>query len=69
LITVDRLFQELQRRIDKESARRLAAIEAGAAPPKQRGATWTYLTTDQPFGSVSDRLIRGAMQKLRVKTF
>jgi preprotein translocase subunit SecA len=69
LITVDRLFHELQRRIDKESARRLAEIEAGARPPKQRGATWTYLTTDQPFGSVSDRLIRGAMQKLRVKTF
>jgi preprotein translocase subunit SecA len=69
LVTVDRLFQALQHRIEKESARRLAEIEAGAPPPKQRGATWTYLTTDQPFGSVSDRLIRGAMQKMRVKTY
>jgi preprotein translocase subunit SecA len=69
LITVDRLFHELQHRIDRESERRLAEVEAGAAPSTQRGATWTYLTTDQPFGSVSDRLIRGAMQKLRVKTY
>jgi preprotein translocase subunit SecA len=69
LITVDRLFQALQVRIEKESARRIAEIEAGGPPPKQRGATWTYLTTDQPFGSVSDRLIRGAMQKMRVKTY
>jgi preprotein translocase subunit SecA len=69
LITVDRLFQALQARIEKESARRMAEIEAGAPPPKQRGATWTYLTTDQPFGSVSDRFIRGAMQMLRVKTY
>jgi preprotein translocase subunit SecA len=69
LITVDRLFQALQHRIEKESARRMAEIEAGAAPPKQRGATWTYLTTDQPFSSVSNRLIRWAIQKMRVKTY
>jgi preprotein translocase subunit SecA len=24
----------------------------------ERGATWTYITTDQPFGAVSDRIIR-----------
>ncbi len=63
LMTVDSMFQELQVRIEKESVRRLKEAEAKGVRPSQRGATWTYLTTDQPFGTAGDRLIQGAMRK------
>jgi preprotein translocase subunit SecA len=29
-----------------------------------RGATWTYLTTDQPFGTLSERIMKGLRRKL-----
>ncbi len=29
----------------------------------ERGATWTYLTTDQPFGMLSERIMRGLRRK------
>ncbi len=29
-----------------------------------RGATWTYVATDQPFGTLSERILRGFRQKL-----
>src|SRR6266567_176925 len=51
LTTVDSMFQELQARIEKESTKRLKEAEAKGIQPSQRGATWTYLTTDQPFGT------------------
>ena len=30
----------------------------------ERGATWTYITTDQPFGPLSDRIMSGLRRKL-----
>jgi len=30
----------------------------------QRGATWTYLTTDQPFGTLAERVKRGIQRRL-----
>ncbi len=38
-----------------------------AMDPSQRGATWTYLTTDQPFGTATERIMRGLMRKYRNK--
>ena len=48
-----------------EIARRLAEAESGAADPGERGAVWTYLTTDQPFGSFSQRLGRGIARRFK----
>lgn len=31
----------------------------------ERGATWTYLTTDQPFGSFEERIARGVKKAIR----
>ena len=64
LRSVDSLFQQLQTRIDEEIPKRLAEAEAGAIDPSERGATWTYLTTDQPFGTATERIMRGVMRKL-----
>jgi preprotein translocase subunit SecA len=30
----------------------------------ERGATWTYITTDQPFGMLADRIMKGLKRKL-----
>jgi len=31
----------------------------------ERGATWTYLTTDQPFGTLGERIAKSVRQRLR----
>jgi preprotein translocase subunit SecA len=68
LTTVHTLFEELEAKIDDEISSRLEEAEAGRIDPTQRGATWTYLTTDQPFGSWSERIIRGVIRKVRSRS-
>jgi preprotein translocase subunit SecA len=65
LTSVDSMFQELEARIDEEIPKRLAEAEAGSRGPTERGATWTYLTTDQPFGTATERILRGIVRKVR----
>jgi len=65
LTSVDSMFQELEARIEEEIPKRLAEAEAGGRAPTERGATWTYLTTDQPFGTATERILRGVVRKLR----
>jgi preprotein translocase subunit SecA len=68
LITVHQTFTRLQKKIRKESERRLREAEAGRVVPSQRGATWTYLTTDEPFGPATERFLRGLVRKVGGKT-
>ncbi len=57
---VDEWFPELEEAIPLEIERRMQEAAAGNLPnPKERGAVWTYLTTDQPFGTMSERIIKG----------
>ncbi|HEV8041531.1 MAG TPA: hypothetical protein VGP62_21830 [Bryobacteraceae bacterium] len=66
LTAVDSMFHELETRIDEEIQMRVAEAEAGHRPdPAERGATWTYLTTDQPFGTATERIMRGIVRKVR----
>jgi preprotein translocase subunit SecA len=55
-------FQELQSAIETEIPKRVADAEVSGIDPRQRGATWTYLTTDQPFGTWW-HIIRGLIRK------
>jgi preprotein translocase subunit SecA len=64
LTSVHSLFTHLEEELDPEIATRLEAAEASGLDPSQRGATWTYLTTDQPFGTATERLMRGLVRKL-----
>ena len=64
LTNVHTMFEELQAKIEGEVARRMAEAEVSGIDPVQRGATWTYLTTDQPFGSGTERIFRGLLRKL-----
>jgi preprotein translocase subunit SecA len=48
---------------------RTAAIRNGAihfreAERTERGATWTYVTTDQPFGTLAERIKKGIQRRL-----
>ena len=56
-------FQELQSAIETEIPKRVQEAEISGVDPRQRGATWTYLTTDQPFGTWWQRIIRGLIRK------
>lgn len=65
LVSVDSLFEQLELRIEEEILRRIEEAEESGIDPSQRGTTWTYLTTDQPFGSWSERVMKGLLRKFR----
>jgi preprotein translocase subunit SecA len=52
------LFEEFQTAIETEIPKRLADAETGGFDPSRRGATWTYITTDQPFGIAMQQALR-----------
>jgi hypothetical protein len=56
--------KELEAAVAAEIARRLGEAEAGGGQnPSERGAVWTYLTTDQPFGGWTARVLAGLRRK------
>jgi preprotein translocase subunit SecA len=59
---VDVMFRDMMDHLDAEIERRIEEAATEGIDPSQRGATWTYLTTDQPFGSWNERIIRGLMR-------
>jgi preprotein translocase subunit SecA len=70
LTGVDKLFRQLEIDIEEETIKRLEHAEAHGFDPSQRGATWTYLTTDQPFGNASERILRSLLKnKLRLPVY
>ena len=56
LRTIDHLFKSLWDQVE---------LEAGGELPARRGATWTYLTTDQPFGSGLERIMKSLARKAK----
>jgi len=67
LTSVHALFTQLEEQLPAEIAQRLGEAEESGLDPSQRGATWTYLTTDQPFGTATERIMRGLVRKYRSK--
>jgi preprotein translocase subunit SecA len=62
---IDEWFPQLEATIPEEVARRLAKAQAdGGVDFADRGAVWTYLTTDQPFGAWTERLLKGIKKRL-----
>jgi preprotein translocase subunit SecA len=56
-------FTELERALPEEIARRVEEAEETGVNPNERGAVWTYLTTDQPFGNWAQRWARGLARR------
>jgi preprotein translocase subunit SecA len=65
LTRVDTAYRELEERLEAEIAARLEEARDKGLDPSERGATWTYLTTDRPFGDWSERILRGLTRKVR----
>ena len=65
LTKVDEVYRELEAGIEPEIAEALEEARSNGIDPSQRGATWTYLTTDNPFGSYTERIVRGLTRKWR----
>jgi preprotein translocase subunit SecA len=68
LTRVDTMYRDLEDSLDAEVAERLQEVQAKGLDPTQRGATWTYLTTDQPFGDGTQRVLRGIIRKVQTKS-
>lgn len=65
LSSVDGLYRDLEEDLDEEIAARVVEAQEKGVDPTQRGTTWTYLTTDQPFGNLSERIIKAIVQKFQ----
>jgi preprotein translocase subunit SecA len=65
VVQVHAMFEEFRHAIDDEWPSRLEQAEAAGVDARHRGATWTYLTTDEPFGHMTERIMRGLRQMVR----
>jgi preprotein translocase subunit SecA len=64
---IDDMFRTMQATVEEEMPKRLAQAEATGIDPAERGATWTYLTTDQPFGSIQERMVTGLRRMIGLR--
>jgi preprotein translocase subunit SecA len=65
IVEIHGMFQQLQRTIEEEWPVRLDRAVLAGVGPRQRGATWTYLTTDEPFGQLTERIMRGLKRMIQ----
>ncbi|MEO8127052.1 MAG: DEAD/DEAH box helicase [Bryobacteraceae bacterium] len=72
LTTVVELFADLEERIDEEVLDVFRGLDLSSGEIRleglgllERGATWTYLTTDQPFGTWTERFVKGIARRFR----
>jgi preprotein translocase subunit SecA len=70
LTSAQEIYADFQARLDEEVAEAFAGAElkdgAICFPDQdrfERGATWTYLTNDQPFGTLGERIAKSVRQK------
>ncbi|MDQ2775214.1 MAG: hypothetical protein M3Y57_09915, partial [Acidobacteriota bacterium] len=70
LHAIDQWFTELEAALPVEIETRLAEVKtSGQQEPNERGAVWTYMTTDQPFGTWTERILHGFYRKFKSKAF
>ena len=65
---IHQAFVEMETNLPEQIAKRVSEAKAGIGPdPNERGAVWTYVTTDQPFGTMSERIIKGLTRRFGMK--
>ncbi len=65
---IHQAFVEMETSLPEQIEKRVSEAKAGIGPdPNERGAVWTYVTTDQPFGTMSERIIKGLTRRFGVK--
>ncbi len=65
IVQIHAMFKEFERTIDAEWPVRLEQAMLAGVGPRQRGATWTYLTTDEPFGHLTERIMQGLKRMIK----
>ena len=61
-----RIYDEMQQRLAEEISEGLEAGEEAAVEDAfDRGATWTYLVNDQPFGTLQERWAKAVASRVR----
>ncbi len=70
LTGVEEIYSEMQARLEEDVSEAFATavvrdgqIRFRDETQFERGATWTYLTTDQPFGTLGERIVKGLRRK------
>jgi preprotein translocase subunit SecA len=64
-------FEDLQNRIEDQVVGAFVNLQPNLngewpeLPRFDRGATWTYVINDQPFGNMSERFMKGLIQRIR----
>ncbi len=64
-------YENLQNCIDEQILAAFAGLQPGEngewleLPRLDRGATWTYVINDQPFGNLSERIAKNLIQRIR----
>ena len=64
-------FEGLQNRIEEQVVAAFVNLQPNVdgewpeLPHVDRGATWTYVINDQPFGNMSERFLKGLIQRIR----
>jgi preprotein translocase subunit SecA len=62
---VHAMFQEFETVLDAEISVRVEQAQTSDVDLRHRGATWTYLTTDEPFGTMTARARRAVASRVR----
>lgn len=63
LTRANEIFYEIEARLEQEVG---AAMDSPEVPGDlERGATWTYLVNDQPFGTLQERWAKGVVNMVR----
>ena len=65
LTRIDRMFRDMVAGLPAAIEQRIEEARSSGLDPRERGATWTYLTTDNPFGKLSDRIRKGIVRKVQ----
>jgi preprotein translocase subunit SecA len=65
IVQVHAMFQAFEQAIDEELPARIQEAAVAGVDPRELGATWTYLTTDEPFGHLTERIMRGLKRMIR----
>jgi hypothetical protein len=61
-----RIYDEMRQRLADETVDALAAGEDAILEDSfDRGATWTYLVNDQPFGTLQERWAKAVVNRVR----
>jgi hypothetical protein len=59
----DHVFEEVAKAFATAEIRN-GVLQFANSARFERGGTWTYITSDQPFGTVGERIIKGLLRKV-----